>query len=73
MGVRQLASQGQRLVASLQSLVGIAQRPQDAARIAEAGYPRVLSSIQKGKGAVLLGIIEGDALLYVRSGWGKLS
>jgi hypothetical protein len=22
---------------------------------------------------VLLGIIEGDALLYMRSGWGKLS
>jgi hypothetical protein len=63
MGVRQLPGQSESFMDSPQGLVGIAQSPQDAARIAEAEYPRVLSSIQKGKGTVLLGIIEGDALL----------
>jgi hypothetical protein len=72
-GVRQLLDQSESFMDSPQGLIWVAQRPQDAARIAEANYPRVLSSIQKGEGAVLLGIIEGYALLYVRSGWGKLS
>jgi hypothetical protein len=57
MGVRQLPGQSESFMDSPQGLIWVAQRPQDAARIAEADYPRVLSSIQKGKRAVLLGII----------------
>ena len=71
-GVRQLLGQGERLVAPLQGLVRIAKKPQGQGCIGEASHPRVMP-VQEGMGAVLLGVVEGNPLLQVLSGWSKLS
>jgi hypothetical protein len=53
-------------------LVWIAKIPQGDRCIGSAGYPGILP-IEKGKEVVLLGIIEGDSLFEMFSGWDKLS
>src|SRR5262249_37985322 len=65
--VRQLAGQGQRLVASLQGLVRIAKRPQDLGETPEANDP-LMGLGEETLGAVPRGVVEGDALLQVRAG-----
>src|SRR5713101_8795142 len=67
--VRQLLSQGERLVAPLQGLLRIAKHPQGPSHIGQASHPRILH----GTGAVLLGVVEGHPLLQVLPGRGKLS
>src|SRR5215468_9629562 len=71
-GVRQLPGQRQRRVIPLQRLVRVAEQPQGPGRIAIAIHPRV-TYIQKGVGAMLSGVIEGHALLLVRSGTRELA
>src|SRR5262245_34971086 len=61
---RYLLSEGQRLLVLLESLVWIAQIPQGPGRKGEADHPRV-KSIEKGVGAVPLGVVEGKTLLKV--------
>src|SRR5262245_41670922 len=68
--MRQLLSQSQRLVNSLQSLVWIAQNPQDPGHIEEAAH---LGVLQSTRGATFLGIVESNRLFQVLSGQGKLS
>src|SRR5215813_12383219 len=65
--VRQLAGQGQRLVAPLQGLVRIAKRPQDLGETPEANNALV-GLREEALGAVLRDIVEGDALLQVWAG-----
>src|SRR3972149_1729010 len=62
--LRQLPSQDQCFVDSLQSLVRIAQMPQRLGRKAEAGRPRIIS-IEKDMGEGGPGVIEGNPLLQV--------
>jgi len=57
---------------SLQGLVCIAKQPQGKGHIGEADYPEV-RRLMGGIGVVLLGIVEGNALLLVCAGSGKLS
>src|SRR5262249_22501213 len=52
--------------------VWIASQPQDMGRTGQAKHPGV-QSIEKGMGAMLLGVVEGDPLLCVLSGWNNLS
>ena len=65
--VRQRAGQGQRLLAPLQGLVQIAKRPQDLGETPEASDP-LMGLGEEALGAVLLGVVEGDALLQVQAG-----
>src|SRR5712692_5413300 len=46
--------------------------PQSHGRIVSARHPRVLA-VQQGMGLVLLGVVEGNGLLKVCSGRGKLA
>jgi len=71
-GVGQLPSQGDRLVALCESLIWIAKHPQGLGQIGEAPYPEV-KAITEGQRAVHLRIIEGKALFKVRAGRGHLS
>ena len=59
-GVRQLLGQGQRLVGRSQGLVWIAEMPQGIGP-GQAEHPQVEAE-QEGLRAVLLGIVEGEAL-----------
>ena len=59
LGVSQCPGQGQRVLASLQGLVRIAQRPEGKGRMVAAMQPRIESSIEEGQGMVSLGIVEG--------------
>ena len=68
-----LMSQGQRLLAPLQSLVGITQMPQGPRRKREAGYPSVKGPIEESQRTVLLRVIEGNALLKVLSSTNQLA
>jgi hypothetical protein len=43
--------------------------PQSHGHIPEAGYPRVIPAIEESQGAVLPGVVEGNSLLQVLSGW----
>jgi hypothetical protein len=54
-------------------LVWVAKTPEGLGRSAEAIHPRVRSAIEDSQSAVLLRVIEGNALLRVLSGCGKLS
>src|SRR5437870_1777453 len=71
--VCQLLRQGKRLMAPLQGLVWIAKMPQAQGRPAEASHPGVIPAIEERQTAVLLGVIEGKALLCVLSGSSKLA
>ena len=59
-------------MASLARLVRIAQRPQDKG---EEGQAKDLGvyTIEKGQSAMLLGLIERNALLEIGAGGGQLS
>src|SRR5262249_44241669 len=65
--VRQLAGQGQRLVAPLQGLVRIAKAPQDLGETPKTKDP-LMGLSEEALGAALLGVVEGDALLQMRAG-----
>jgi hypothetical protein len=68
----QFLGQAKRLVASLESLVWIAKRPQGLRRPVAAHHPRV-PTIQNGMGTVLVGIIQGNPPLCVRQARDKLA
>ena len=53
-------------------VLGITEPPQEQGSIREAAHPGVIA-IQEGVGVVLLGMVEGDALLQVCKGGGELS
>src|SRR5215471_17001348 len=57
---------------ALHGLVRIAQIPQGKSRRAPATHSGVMPAIEKRQGAVLWEVVEGNALLYVRSGLGHL-
>ena len=61
----QAMGQGEGRLAALQGLVRIAQNPACLGGIAAAARPGILP-VEKGMRAVLLRIVEGDALLHVR-------
>ena len=71
-GVGELVCQGEALLAPLQRLVRIAQHPQGKGCIDPASHTRVLP-IEEGMGAVLLGMVQGNALLQVGTGRNKLA
>ena len=71
-GVRQLLGEGERVVDAPQGLVGIAELPQGQRHKGETVHPGVIA-IQKGVGAMLLGIVERQALLQVGPGGGELA
>src|SRR5262245_30225418 len=57
----------------LQGLVRIAKTPQSPSNTVPGAHPRVMPGVEKGLGAVVLGIVEGPGLLYVSLGRGELS
>ena len=71
-GVRQLLGEGERVVDAPQGLVWIAEIPQRPGPKGEAVHPGVIA-IQKGVGAMLLGMVERHALLQVCTGASELS
>ena len=71
-GVSQLLGLGQRVVDAFQGLVGIAKQPPGPGEIDQAAYPGVITVAER-MGAVLLRVVERDALLEVRSGRGQFS
>src|SRR5215813_8477471 len=71
-GVSELLGQSERLVAPLECLRRIATHPQREGHIGEATHFGVLP-IEHRMGVVLLGIIEGMALLQVLLSLRKLS
>ena len=62
-GVRQLLGQGERLLTALPGLVRIAQQPQDPGGIGSGNTTPGSCPVERCMGAVLLGVVEGDALL----------
>src|SRR5262249_44001959 len=66
-GVRQLLGEGERIVDTSQGLLRIAEIPQRPGSKGEAVHPGVIA-IEKGVGAILLGIVERNALLQVCTG-----
>jgi hypothetical protein len=72
MGVRQLPSQGERLLTPLEGLIRIAMQPQGMGRIGEANYPGVLP-VEEGVRAMSLGVVEDNPLLDVCLGKSDLS
>jgi hypothetical protein len=70
--MRKFSGQAKPLVNSLESLVGIAERPEGICCVAMADYSGVVS-IEESQGAMLLGIVERDSLLQGRLGRGKLT
>ena len=56
------------MLATLQGLVRIAEQPQGLTQVGEAIDPWVLVPIDKGMGAMLLGIVQGHRRFKVRSG-----
>src|SRR4029450_4657382 len=71
-GVRQLLGEGERVVDSPQGLVWIAEIPQWQRHKGETVHSGVIC-IQKGVGAMLLGMVERYALLQVCTGASELS
>src|SRR5712692_714067 len=71
-GVRYLLGQPDSLVASLQGLIWIAKMPQGKGGKVQAHHPGVYP-IEEGQGTVLLKVVEGNALLQVRSGRDQFS
>jgi hypothetical protein len=66
-GVRQARGQSEGSVAALQGLVRISKMPEDTSQKAETRHPGVLR-IKKSKGAMLVRVVESDALLQMDSG-----
>src|SRR5262249_3480094 len=71
--IREILGQSEGSVASLQSLLRIAEMPQGMSRKVPAYDPRVYPRHQEAQGTVLLEIVEGNPLLQVRSGQGQFS
>ena len=71
-GVRQLLGQGECLLASLQGLVRIAKIPQGPGHIDKQITPGSCPC-REARERCLLRVIEGNPLLQVLSGRGKLS
>src|SRR5262249_30760142 len=71
-GVRQLLGEGEGFVDSPQGLVRIAEIPQRPGSKGEAVHPGVIA-IQKGVGAMLLGMVERHPLLQVCTGTSELA
>src|SRR5262249_28384772 len=69
--MRELLGQGQRLMAPLEGLIRIPQQPERSGHIGEEKHAKVIPKA-KGQRAVLLGIIEGEALLQMRLSRGDL-
>jgi hypothetical protein len=69
--MRKLLGESERVLDAFQGLVRIAQIPQGMGCKAPANHPGILC-IEEGQGAMLLGVIEGNALLFVLLGEGKL-
>ena len=69
--MRQVLRERARLVAALQGLVRIAQSPQSVGVNRQGRYPRVLA-IGEGERAVLLGIVQRDALGKMLAGLSHL-
>ena len=69
MGMRQRPGQGERLLTPLVGLVWVAKQPQGKGCKAPAAYPGIMPAIEKGMGAVLLEVVEGQALLCVLARW----
>ena len=63
--------QGKCLVGSLQGLVRIAKKPERGPQ--KRGKTPQGPAIEEGMRAVLLGIVQGNALLQVRAGRGEFS
>ena len=70
--MRQLLGEGERVVDAPQGLVRIAKIPQRPGPKGEAVHPGVIA-IQKGVGAMLLGMVERHALLQVCTGASELA
>jgi hypothetical protein len=47
----------------------MAEKPEDQGRIGEASHPRIMP-VEKSRKAVVQGIVKGNPLFYVLSGWG---
>src|SRR5262249_34572015 len=72
LGMGQLLGARERLGTPLQGLVRIALKPQNSAHIGAASHPGIMG-IDKSMGAVLLGIIERDALFEMCAASNELS
>ena len=66
-GMRQFMGQCQCLVQTLQPLLGIAKMPQRPGSIAAAYHAGILA-VEKGVGAVLRRLVEGNTTLSVHLG-----
>jgi hypothetical protein len=69
-GVREFLREAEGFVAPLQGLRWIPEQPQGPGRIREARHLGILS-IERNHVTVLLGVIDGEALLQVRAGRGQ--
>jgi hypothetical protein len=67
-----LLRSGHSLLAVLKGLVWVTQNPQRQGQPGETKDPRFKAE-EESKGAVLLGVVEGEALLQVLSGEGKFA
>src|SRR5712692_4037939 len=70
--MRELPGEGQHLADALPGLIGVPQHPEHQGDVAQAGHP-VIQSIQRSVAAVLLEIIECNALLKVGASGGQLA
>src|SRR5207247_6196824 len=71
-GVRYLSGEGDSGTTPLQRLLRIAKMPQSMGDKTEATHDRVMS-VQKGRSAVFLALVQGYAPLQVGTGSGQLS
>ena len=67
-GVIELSSQGQRFLAQLQSLIGIAKAPQAAGIVRYRACPCIRSTEVQDGAVMHLGFIEGERLCEVGAG-----
>ena len=70
--MHQLLGQGERFTTAPQGLIRIAQTPQGQGRPRSTNHALILS-IERGRGVMLLKIIEGHASLQMHVGRGELS
>src|SRR6266571_4605070 len=72
-GMNERLGEGQRLLALLEGLVWIAERPQNEGGKGEARHPAIKRSVEEGEGVMLLPIIQGARLFEVRAGRHEVS
>src|SRR5262249_14686357 len=63
--VRQLPGQREGLLTAPQGLIRIAQQPQGQGRMAQAADARVMAAVEKSVRAMLVRVIQSDALLQM--------